>query len=477
MSEHSFLCHFLSLSLAANQLSLAQLIHHAFIQINHLPASGKSCQSSGPIAQSDCHQLLPIDFTTFFFQRLPQITTGQGTSEQIEEAGPRGRPQRLSKWWNKLAYMMYCDPLIPSSNYYIAHKASKRKLCIFPSIDLLYKVFTFLFFIFFFITDGSSTPVDIQSSLLIKPRSLILKSILICLSSGRANFLSSRPSNLTVVFYWKLNSNCEYYGFSSRSWPSYFLAWLDVLKLHSQVFLKFFEYYVTEPVSTMSSIDARRIKQGIRKVRMRRFKERKRPTVMRKKDRKKRTENEREQRENKMGYELSSEIKMSVEVSWDEGKGIKSHEFNKLCKTDPHHSKSLKIIESSIICVALDDTSALTRDEVNASWAVVLSGIVIVWKNGQSGFNMEHSCMDGKPVARINDWMLAVLSNKKIDLGSSSDSNLPPPTAIEFVLSDPSKQNILRSAAKFDNLDVSSDMRCPGISLDAIAQLIMQLGH
>jgi hypothetical protein len=36
-----------------------------------------------------------------------------------------------------------------------------------------------------------------------------------------------------------------------------------------------------------------------------------------------------------------------------------------LCKTDPHNSKSLERIESGIVCVALDDTSPITRDEVS----------------------------------------------------------------------------------------------------------------
>ncbi|KNZ44247.1 hypothetical protein VP01_936g2 [Puccinia sorghi] len=54
--------------------------------------------------------------------------------------------------------------------------ASKRNVCIFPSFDSLHK------------SRWSTVHVhvDIPSSLLIKPRSSILKSILICLSSGRA---------------------------------------------------------------------------------------------------------------------------------------------------------------------------------------------------------------------------------------------------------------------------------------------------
>jgi carnitine O-acetyltransferase len=116
---------------------------------------------------------------------------------------------------------------------------------------------------------------------------------------------------------------------------------------------------------------------------------------------------------------------------------------------------------------------------------------VIVCENGQSGFNAEHSCMDGTPVSRMNDWILDALANKKIDLGSSSDSNLPAPTPIEFVLSDTTKQNILRSVTKFHNLmslQTLDVLEYPGYgkrviknqfktSPDAIAQLTFQLGH
>ncbi|KNZ63869.1 hypothetical protein VP01_108g6 [Puccinia sorghi] len=173
------------------------------------------------------------------------------------------------------------------------------------------------------------------------------------------------------------------------------------------------------------------------------------------------------------------------------------------------HCDSLERIESSIICVALDDTSPMTIDEVSV--ARILLGFtiwaggckdrffdkqqcrlgLIVCENGQSGFNSEHSCMDGTPVARMNDWILDVLANKKIDLGTSCDTNLPPPSPIEFVLSDVTKQNIFRAISKFEkrmspySLDVleyngygerviKSRFKSPP---DAVAQLIFQLGY
>jgi len=148
--------------------------------------------------------------------------------------------------------------------------------------------------------------------------------------------------------------------------------------------------------------------------------------------------------------------------------------------------------------VALDDTSPMTIDELGFTiWAGGCKNRffdkqqLIVCENGQSGFNAEHSCMDAPAVARMNDWMLDVLANKKIDLGTSFDTNLPPPCPIEFVLSDVTKQNIVRAISKFEkrmsphSLDVleyngygarviKSLLKSPP---DAVAQLILQLGY
>ncbi|PLW26433.1 hypothetical protein PCANC_23986 [Puccinia coronata f. sp. avenae] len=169
-----------------------------------------------------------------------------------------------------------------------------------------------------------------------------------------------------------------------------------------------------------------------------------------------------------------------------------------LCNSDPRNCKSLERIESSIVCVALDDTSPISRDELGFT---IWSGggknrffdkhQLIVCDNGQSGFNAEHSCMDGTPVARMNDWIIGALSNEKIDLGSSSDADVPPPRPLDFVLSDVTKQNIFRAITKFEKLMypqtldvleyhgygarvIKSHFKS---SPDAVAQLIFQLGY
>ncbi|KAA1120782.1 Carnitine O-acetyltransferase mitochondrial [Puccinia graminis f. sp. tritici] len=91
----------------------------------------------------------------------------------------------------------------------------------------------------------------------------------------------------------------------------------------------------------------------------------------------------------------------------------------------------------------------------------------------------------------MNDWIVDVLAKDKIDLGTSSQSNLPSPSPIEFVLSDTNKQNILKAITKFESLMyphtlgvleyagygsrvIKSQFKS---SPDAVAQMIFQLGY
>jgi carnitine O-acetyltransferase len=62
---------------------------------------------------------------------------------------------------------------------------------------------------------------------------------------------------------------------------------------------------------------------------------------------------------------------------------------------------------------------------------------VIVFDNGRSGANLEHSAMDGTPTSRLNDWIIRSLAANKIPLGSptaQSLSALPSVSPIEFQL-------------------------------------------
>ncbi|KAG8892414.1 Carnitine O-acetyltransferase mitochondrial, partial [Tulasnella sp. 403] len=111
-----------------------------------------------------------------------------------------------------------------------------------------------------------------------------------------------------------------------------------------------------------------------------------------------------------------------------------------LIKASPINAESLERIESAIIVVALDDTTPFEREEVSrACW--VGNGRnrfydkhqLIVFENGKSGFLGEHSCMDGTPTLRLNEFMLSSLQHNKINHGSETvRQNLPSPKELTF---------------------------------------------
>ena len=78
---------------------------------------------------------------------------------------------------------------------------------------------------------------------------------------------------------------------------------------------------------------------------------------------------------------------------------------------------------------------------------------VIVWDNGRSGFLGEHSCMDGTPTLRMNEFMLGSLDAKKIDLGHPLPNvSLAPPKEIVLTANDAVLANIQQAEKNFDKL-------------------------
>lgn len=84
---------------------------------------------------------------------------------------------------------------------------------------------------------------------------------------------------------------------------------------------------------------------------------------------------------------------------------------------------------------------------------------LIVFENGKSGFLGEHSCMDGTPTLRLNEFVLAALAHGKVDLGSApAGAQLEPPQELTFTLDTPTKKNISESEARFDTLVGAHEM-------------------
>ncbi|KAK7048541.1 carnitine acetyl transferase [Favolaschia claudopus] len=139
---------------------------------------------------------------------------------------------------------------------------------------------------------------------------------------------------------------------------------------------------------------------------------------------------------------------------------------------DPANAASLEAIESAMIVVCLDDTKPVTREEMStACW-------VIVFDNGRSGFLGEHSCMDGTPTLRMNEFPT---------LGAPTNETLPSPTELAFNLNPTTRDLIKGAESRFDALVAAHELHVLhyegygkevakgfGASPDAWAQLAAQ---
>lgn len=140
-----------------------------------------------------------------------------------------------------------------------------------------------------------------------------------------------------------------------------------------------------------------------------------------------------------------------------------------LLAASPLNAESLERIESAAIVVCLDDTKPVTREDI--SWACWVGDgrnrfydkhQLIVFDNGRSGFLGEHSCMDGTPTLRFNEFMLASLAAGKVDLGpprtTSTGASLPQPTELKFELDARCKTYVCEACKHFDELVGKHDM-------------------
>ncbi|KAI0688956.1 acyltransferase ChoActase/COT/CPT [Earliella scabrosa] len=170
-----------------------------------------------------------------------------------------------------------------------------------------------------------------------------------------------------------------------------------------------------------------------------------------------------------------------------------------LLAASPANAATLEEIESAILIVCLDDSKPVTREQ--ASWECWVGDgrnrfydkhQLIVFENGKSGFLGEHSCMDGTPTLRLNEFILASLAAGKVDLGpprtADTGADLPAPQELAFALDGATKQHIADAEAHFDALVGQHDMevlhyegygkehiKAFKASPDAWAQMVKQL--
>ena len=87
--------------------------------------------------------------------------------------------------------------------------------------------------------------------------------------------------------------------------------------------------------------------------------------------------------------------------------------------------------------------------------------IVIVYENDRSGFLGEHSCMDGTPTLRMNEFVLGSLALGKADLGlpRSAGTEKDPPRPEELVFAtDATVRGLVADEKRFEQLVGAHDM-------------------
>ncbi|KAK8844806.1 hypothetical protein IAR55_006656 [Kwoniella newhampshirensis] len=145
----------------------------------------------------------------------------------------------------------------------------------------------------------------------------------------------------------------------------------------------------------------------------------------------------------------------------------------------PTNKAAVEAIESAILLVCLDDGPAPTTDDARA-WSIWAGGHdrsaagkgfnrwfdkhqIIVDSSGESGFNGEHSMLDGTPTLRMNEFLLASVAQGKIPLeppeGENATSLMARPEEIVFELDGKLKEVLERSKKGFGEEMALQDLK------------------
>ncbi|BGP27022.1 hypothetical protein JCM10295v2_005984 [Rhodotorula toruloides] len=118
--------------------------------------------------------------------------------------------------------------------------------------------------------------------------------------------------------------------------------------------------------------------------------------------------------------------------------------------TNPTNVEALRSIHQSAFVICLDEaepSSKTSEENIDFSWRLWTGGHEagnrwwdkplqwMVYRNGEAGFVGEHSCMDGTPTARLNDFLTKrLLTNEPFPHSSSSTSSVPSASPLPFAL-------------------------------------------
>ena len=171
----------------------------------------------------------------------------------------------------------------------------------------------------------------------------------------------------------------------------------------------------------------------------------------------------------------------------------------RLLNSSPANKAVLEAIESASFVVCLDDATPVTLHErAHQYWHGDGSNRwydkplqFIVNDNGTSGFNGEHSMMDGTPTHRLNDTVLDWIANDKLDFSNPEcRSGIPDPQPLRFQLSGENLADIAMASTHHVGLMSQHELRVEAYqgygkglmkkfkcSPDAYVQLIIQLAY
>ncbi|KAI1003355.1 Carnitine [Podosphaera aphanis] len=197
-------------------------------------------------------------------------------------------------------------------------------------------------------------------------------------------------------------------------------------------------------------------------------------------------------------YERAKKVP-AVGALTTENRDIWAEARNILLAAHPCNEQALKTIESASFVVCLDDASPVTLEErahqywhgdgCNRWFDKPLQ--FIINDNGTSGFNGEHSMMDGTPTHRLNDYLNEAIFQNKLNFAESPvRSNIPEPCEVILHIDKNVETEIERAKKDFRQAIDTHELRVQAYkgygkglikkfrcSPDAYVQMIIQLAY
>ncbi|KAF2764937.1 putative carnitine O-acetyltransferase mitochondrial precursor [Teratosphaeria nubilosa] len=335
----------------------------------------------------------------------------------------------LSEWWNEAAYMGYRDPIIPYVNYFYKHADDRKRRNNVTRASALLK--------------GMLVFRQMVESDQLAPEAT--KAGPLCSSSYPYLFNSTRIPR----------TQCDY------------AVKYDAVKNNHLVVLrngKYWEFELVKPDG--SELSEKEIQTQLKRI--------------------------------LEDPEASTPDPFPVGALTGDNRDQWARARDALIHLSPQNKQSLERIQSSVIVLCLDNESPVTMEE--GSW-LTWEGKgatnrffdkqeLVVFDNGSSGYNGEHSTMDGTPTLRMNDFVLAAVEADKVDMGASNSTDMPAPKRLEFQLNDSVKQSITSARRDFEALIGKHNMQVldfQGYGSNAIkkfkcspdgwVQMCLQLAH